>query len=102
MKKKIKIMFEIWTDPIWIVYKTYTDKEQKVVDAICSDKEISDLNKKIEELYSSYIHEDLNSCPPIYIDKDAEKAKKDTMLGYLYRLRKRIDELNNGIFDIDD
>lgn len=38
----------------------------------------------------------------MYFDKEQEKKDKYKMLGLLGKLMKRIDEVNDGFFEIDD
>ncbi len=65
------------------------------------DHEIQSLCEKIQDMYAAYFHFDYKDSP-CYFDEEAEKKNKDKMLKLLYQLRKRIDELNDGTFEVDD
>ena len=54
-----------------------------------------------ENLYSSYYKINYNN-QPVYFDKEQEKKDKYKMLDLLGKLIKRLDEVNDGSFEIDD
>lgn len=66
-----------------------------------SDEYIQNLNVEISDLYSSYYKIDYNDAP-VYFDKDQEKKDKYKMLALLEKLKKRLYEINDGSFEIDD
>ena len=101
-KKNIRIMFDIWAGPIW---GCYYNEEKKgydyYIESISNDKELMELHQQLQDLYSSYYHFDYKG-QACYFDKEQEKKDKFKMLALLEKLRKRLDELNDGSFEIDD
>lgn len=101
-KKIIKIMFDIWAGPIW---GCYYDEGKKVYDyyiqSIANDKKLMNLHQELQDLYSSYYHFDYKG-QACYFDEEQEKNDKYKMLDLLQKLKKRINELDDGSFEIDD
>ena len=71
------------------------------IDVVDNDVYIQKLNNEIQDLYSSYYKIDYND-EPVYFDKEQEKKDKYKMLDLLKKLIKRLNELNDGSFEIDD
>lgn len=100
--KKLKIMLDFISGPLWKdIYDTKKKELVTGIDIVDNDEYIQNLNDEISDLYSSYYKIDYND-EPVYFDFEQEKKDKYKMLDLLGKLRKRIDELNDGSFEIDD
>lgn len=101
-KKIVEILLDIWAGPIW---GCYYDDERKAydydIDLIENDKKLLDLHQEIQNLYSSYYHFDYKDLP-CYFDKEQEKKDKEKMLNLFQQLINRLNEINDGSFEIDD
>lgn len=100
--KKLIIMLDFISGPIW--KDIYDAKKKELVtgiDAVDNDKYIQNLNDEISDLYSSYYKINYND-EPVYFDKEQEKKDKYKMLDLLGKLMKRLNEVNDGSFEIDD
>ena len=95
-------MLDFVCGPLW--KDIYDAKKKELVtgiDVVDNDEYIQNLNDEISNLYSSYYKINYND-EALYFDKEQEKKDKYKMLGLLEKLRKRLDELNDGSFEIDD
>ena len=100
--KKLEIILDLGDGPV--VSKYYDEKSDRLltgIDVVDNDKYIQKLNNEIQNLYSSYYKINYNN-KPVYFDKDQEKKEKYKMLDLLGKLVKRLDEVNEGSFEIDD
>lgn len=83
-------------------YIWYKKKELVTgIDVVDDDEYIQNLNDEISDLYSSYYKINYND-EHVYFDKEQEKKDKYKMLDLLGKLMKRIEEVNDGSFEIDD
>ncbi|MFR7871160.1 MAG: hypothetical protein ACLU2L_01460 [Fenollaria timonensis] len=100
--RKLIIMLDFVSGPLWKdIYDTKKKELVTGIDVIDNDEYIQNLNDEISNLYSSYYKINYND-EALYFDKEQEKKDKYKMLGLLEKLRKRLDELNDGSFEIDD
>ena len=100
--RKLIIMLDFVSGPRW--KDIYDAKKKELVtgiDVVGNDEYIQNLNDEISNLYSSYYKINYKD-EALYFDKEQEKKDKYKMLGLLEKLRKRLDELNDGSFEIDD
>lgn len=100
--RKLIIMLDFVSGPLW--KDIYDAKKKELVtgiDVVDNDEYIQNLDDKISNLYSSYYKINYKD-EALYFDKEQEKKDKYKMLGLLEKLRKRLDELNDGSFEIDD
>ena len=100
--KKLIIMLDFISGPL--LKDIYDTKKKELVtgiDVVDNDEYIQDLNNEIQDLYSSYYKINYND-EPVYFDKEQEKKDKYKMLDLLGKLMKRLDEANDGSFEIDD
>ncbi|WP_058259656.1 hypothetical protein [Fenollaria timonensis] len=100
--RKLIIMLDFVSGPLW--KDIYDAKKKELVtgiDVVDNDEYIQNLNDEISNLYSSYYKINYKD-EALYFDKEQEKKDKYKMLGLLEKLRKRLDELNDGSFEIDD
>ena len=100
--QSIKIMLDFLGGPIRTShYDEKSDRFITGIDTIDKDKYLQNLNDEISGLYSSYYHFDYKG-KACFFDKEQEKKDKYKMLDLLAKLIKRLDELNDGSFEIDD
>ena len=100
--KKLIIMLDFISGPIWKdVFDTKKKELVTGIDVVYDDEYIQKLNDEISNLYSSYYKINYND-EPVYFDKEQEKKDKYKMLYLLGKLIKRLDEINDGSFEIDD
>ena len=100
--KKLEIILDLDDGPV--VTKYYDEKTDRLltgIDVVDNDEYIQKLNNEIQNLYSSYYKINYNNHP-VYFDKDQEKKDKYKMLDLLGKLMKRLYEVNDGSFEIDD
>lgn len=99
---KLIIMLDFISGPLWKdIYDTKKKGLVTGINVVDDDKYIQNLNDEISDLYSSYYKINYN-VEPVYFDKDQEKKDKYKMLDLLGKLMKRLDEVNDGSFEIDD
>lgn len=100
--KKLIIMLDFVSGPLWKdIYDTKKKELVTGIDVVDNDEYIQNLDDKISNLFSSYYKINYND-EALYFDKEQEKKDKYKMLDLLEKLRKRLDELNDGSFEIDD
>lgn len=100
--KKLRIMLDFISGPIW--KDIYDIKKKELVtgiNVVDNDECVQKINDEIQDLYSSYYKIDYND-EPVYFDKEQEKNDKYKMLALLEKLKKRLYEINDGSFEIDD
>lgn len=95
-------MLDFLAGPIWTGYIA-SDKYEYISGErlLENDTVLNELNEEIQNLYSSYYHFDYNDLP-CYFDEEQEKKDKGKMLNLLSRLLHRLDELNDGSFEVED
>ena len=96
----IKIRSELVHSPIRIFnengYEIFND-----LDYIYNDKKLLSLTKKAEKLYDSYY--DFNrQDDSIFFDEKLEKKNKNKMLHLINKIKKRLNQINNNNFIIED
>lgn len=100
--KKLEIRLDLGNGPV--VSKYYDEKSDHLLtgmDVVDNDVYIQKLNNEIQDLYLSYYKINYNN-QPVYFGKGKEKEDKDKMLDLLGKLMKRLDEVNDGSFEVDD
>lgn len=99
---KIKLMFDYNEGPIWPNYiDPYTFERSTGVDLIDNDKIIKEISSKMADMYwDYYIFVDEKS--PLDFDFKKQKEEKEIMLDLLSKLKNRLNELNDGTFEVDD
>lgn len=101
-KKNIRIMLDIWAGPIWgCRFNEEENTYEYHIESIANDRQLMELHQTIQDLFSSYYHFDYKD-EPVYFDEEQEKKDKYKMLDLLNQLNKRLDELNDGSFVVDD
>ena len=98
--KTVRIMLDFLSGPIWPL--EFSDGELKTgIPAIDEDDELLAIHCEMQDMFNSYYHFDVDDKPCVF-DHERERADKDHMLELLERLLKRLDEVNDGSFVIDD
>jgi len=93
----VKIMNEFLHGAVWV----YENGIPSSWDKLEADPVLSDLNQKTMELYASYFEFDTNGESYTF-NEGLEKETKGKMLSLIGRINKRLRELNNGDFEIED
>lgn len=95
---KIKLMTEFLHGPIWIY------DEEGFVDSLSLVEEdfiIKELDKEMADMYSSYYEFDSHN-EACWFDKEKQIEDKPKMLELLSKLKVRLNEINDGSFEIED
>lgn len=97
----IRISNEFLHGPIWACEQDSGIELAEKPSFIVDDPQIRALNEEIGDLFNSYYEFDSHdrAC---WFDEERERADKGKMLGLLTALRTRLDELNDGSFEIED
>ena len=95
---KLKIINEFIHSPIWIYEKDSIVDEPSI---IANDEVLKNLCDKVENMFSSYYEFDSHDVP-CWFNQDKEKAEKGKMLDLINRIKKRLNEINDGSFTIED
>lgn len=95
----VKIMNEYLHGPIW-VYNSNGISVWKYP-LISDDPLLKVLNDKAMELFSGYYEFDSHGAP-CWFNSEKEKSEKDTMLNLISQIKKRLEEINDGSFVIED
>ena len=93
-------MLDYLQGPIW-ESDPQTGKPETGTDAIDNDEELRRLNHEIQDIFDSYYEFD-SQDQACWFNEDQQKADKDKMLTLLSRLTKRLDEINDGSYSIED
>lgn len=102
MKEKIKIMLDFNEGPIWGRYlDPITFETQTRIEIVDNDPVLKQLNNDIQQLYSSYYEFDSHE-QPCWFNYEQEKKDKNKMLSLLHKLIDRLNEINDGSFEIED
>ena len=99
---KIKIQLDFNNGPIW---GNYYDEDTNVIktgiDLIDNNDSIQELNKEIQNKYSSY-YEFNSRNQACWFNEEKEKNEKEEMLSLLNKLIEEISSVNDGSFEIED
>ncbi len=95
---KVRIINEFIHSPIWIYGKDSIVDEPPI---IANDEVLQNLCNKVENMFSSY-YEFNSHDVPCWFNYDKEKAEKGKMLDLINRIKKRLNEINDGGFTIED
>ena len=95
----VRIMNEYLHGPIWVYGPNGI--VQRHFALIDNDPILHELDTRGEELYSSYydFDEDEQSCT---FAEDSYRADKAEMLDIITKIKKRLDEINDGSFVVED
>lgn len=100
--KQIKIQLDFNNGPIWgNYYNEELHRTMTGVDSIDDNDEIQELNKKIQDKYSSY-YEFNTHDQACWFNEDKQREEKEEMLELITNLIDKIDSVNDGSFEILD
>ena len=94
----VKIMNEFIHSPLWIY------DEEGIIDEpefIANDAKLQDLCSRVENMFSSYYEFDSHD-KPCWFNYEKEKAEKNIMIELISLIKKRLDEISDGNFVIED
>ena len=97
-RMKIKLMTEFLHGPIWIY------DEEGFIDSLTLVEEdfiIKELDKEMADMYSSYYEFDSHD-EACWFNKEKQIEDKPKMLELLSKLKARLNEINDGSFEIED
>lgn len=111
-KKIIRIQQEIFSGPLFYCNErgivtghagldVDPPKEDDEFLVFKKDKELNELAEEIANMFTSYYEFDSHD-EGCWFNEEQQKKDKNKMLDLLKRLRKRVDELNDGRFIIED
>jgi hypothetical protein len=95
---KIKIMNEFLHSPIWTYVDDFICED---LDIISDDETIQMLCDKIENMFSGYYEFDSHDVP-CWFNEEQQKADKEEMLSLVKQLKTRLEEINDGSYEIED
>ena len=99
---KIKIQLDFNNGPIWgNYYDENTNLIKTGIDLIDNNDSIQELNKEIQNKYSSY-YEFNSHDQACWFNEEKEKNEKEEMLALLNKLIEEISSVNDGSFEITD
>ena len=100
--KTIKLKLDYSDSPICGEY--YSIEKHCVVTKVLvidNDKKLQNICKKMQDMYSSYYEFDSHG-EACWFNKERQKEDKPKMLELLTELKARLDEINDGTFEIED
>ena len=99
-KETVRIMLDYLQGPIWIS-DPQTGTPLTGIDIIDNDPIIRELNYKCSELHDSYYEFDSHDMA-CWFNKEQQRKDKYLMLSMLEQLIARLEEINDGSYEIDD
>ena len=100
--KRIKLEFDFLSGPITKdVFDPKTKKLVTGVTVIDSDSALETLNAKVSRLFSGCYDFEVGGQPCVF-NKETAKKSKSEILGVLAEINKRLAEINDGSFVVDD
>lgn len=100
--KTLKLQLDFLAGPLW---KDVWDAEKNDVTTgipvVDDDERLAELDEEIQNLFSSYYEFDSHG-QACWFDEDRQKADKGKMLSLLAKLNRRLEEVNDGSFVVDD
>ena len=99
---KIKLFLDFLNGPVWKdVYDIKRDALTTGVAAIDNDTELQRINDAIQQKYSSFYSFSKTGTDCTF-DETAFNASKQELLALINQLKRRLNEINNGTFEIED
>ena len=99
-QKKIKLMLDYMQGPIWIS-DAETGEPMTDIPVVDNDIVLTKLNKRCCELYSSCYEFDSHN-KACWFNKEKELKIKCELLSLLEQIKKRLYEINDGSFTVED
>ena len=100
--KIVKLDLDYLSGPIWgDIYSVELHKSITGIDVIDNDNILQKLDNQIQNLYLTYYEfgKDTQTC---LFNKDRQKQDKERMLSLLSKLKARLNEINDGSFEVED
>ncbi len=94
----VKIMNEFIHSPLWIYDEDGIADEPSF---IADDEVLQSICNKVEDMFASYYEFDSHGVP-CWFNYEKEKAEKDILLDLISQIKKRLEEINDGSFVIED
>lgn len=91
-------MNEFIHSPLWIYDEDGVTSEPEFIE---NDSKLQSLCSQAEDMFSSYYEFDSHDVP-CWFNHEKEKAEKDVMIELISRIKKRLNEINDGSFTIED
>jgi len=100
MREKIKLMFDYLQGAIW-TSDIETGEPLTGIDIVDKDDIVIKINYEMADMYSSYYEFDSHDeiC---WFNKEKQIEDKPKMLELLSKLKARLNEINDGSFEIED
>lgn len=95
----VRLMLDYMQGPIWVLNSDEISVWKYPL--IEQDAVLSELNQTARQLFDPYYEFDSHD-EPFWFNHEKEKAEKSTMLELISRIKKRLDEINDGSFTIED
>jgi len=100
--KNVKLDLDYLSGPIWgEIYSVELHKSITGIQIIDDDKILQELHNQIQDLFLTYYDFDTNGQTCLF-NKEKQKADKDKMLELVNKLKLRLNEINDGSFEIED
>lgn len=99
-KNVIKLMLDYMQGPIWIS-DVETGEPMTGVFVVDNDCVLPKINKECCDIYSSCYEFDSHN-QACWFNKEKELQNKDKILSLLNQIRKRLSEINDGSFIVED
>lgn len=100
--KIIKLDLDYLSGPIWgDVYSIELHKSITGIKIIDDDKILQDLHNQIQDLFLTYYDFDAEGQTCLF-NKEKQQADKVKMLEMVNKLKLRLNEINDGSFEIED
>lgn len=96
---KVRLSNEYLHGPIWVINSDGIPVWKYA--RIEEDAILTELNEKAMQTFSSYYEFDSHDSP-CWFNQEKEKAEKDIMLDLITKIKKRLGEINDGSFEIED
>ena len=100
--KIIKLKLDFLSGPVWgEFYSVERHKSVTGIKIVDNDYGVERIHNQMQDLYSSYYAFDVNgqSCT---FNKEQQQKDKPKMLELLASLKARLDEINDGSYEIED
>ncbi len=99
-KKIVKILLDYLQGPIWIS-DAESGEPMTGIDIIDKDAILKSLNYQAGQMFSSY-YEFNSHDVPCWFNHEKEKAEKEIMLKLISEIVARLNEINDGSYEIED
>lgn len=102
MGKILQLKLDFLHGPVWREYLDVTTGEWYTgIDVVDNDGIIAQLDREIQVIYNSCFQFDVDGQACVFAD-DELKQNKDLLLKLMKKLNNRLDEINDGSFQVND